>query len=116
MIHEWLGIPAAFIAFGFAAYVFAVTPATLASRLLVAMLITDGIAVITSYWIPETISGWFGMEPDFLWARFHQASDYAVVGIYLPFLGATLNSPLVAPLITKRSSAICTVSVFAPPL
>jgi hypothetical protein len=43
MISEWLGIPAAFIAWGFALYVFVVAPPTRGARFLVAMLFVDGL-------------------------------------------------------------------------
>ncbi len=43
---EWLGIPAAIIVWCFARYVFLVAPKTLASRLLIAMLVIDGVVII----------------------------------------------------------------------
>ena len=100
MVSEWLGIPAAFIAWGFAFYVYIVAPPTRGARFLVAMLIVDGLAVITSYdnlsfvnpFLAETL-GVPGIPP-----VFHQVSDWALIAVYLPFLGMTLNSPLVAPL------------------
>jgi hypothetical protein len=104
-LPQWLGVPASFVAFGFALYVFVVAPGTLASRMLVAMLITDGIAVISSYQNSYTVNALLGT--DFLpWGRIHQASDYALVFIYLPFLGLTLNSPLVAPLKGKNARTL----------
>lgn len=39
------------------------------------------------------ISDWLGIP-----MVLHQVSDWAVIAIYLPFLGMTLSSPLVAPL------------------
>lgn len=75
---EWLGIPAAVIAWGFAVYVFLVAPKTLASRLLIAMLVIDGVAVVSSYDNPnyvDPLTG-FGMLG---WHRIHQASDWAVI-------------------------------------
>jgi len=100
MVTEWLGIPAAFIAWGFALYVFVVAPPTRGARFLVAMLIIDGLAVITSYsnlayvnpFLVETL-GLVGIPP-----VLHQVSDWALIAVYLPFLGMTLSSPLVAPL------------------
>lgn len=97
---EWLGIPAALIAWGFALYVFVVAPPTRGARFLVTMLVIDGLAVITSYSNPDYISAYFAAPPGLvpaLWVL-HQVSDWALIAVYLPFLGMTLNSPLVAPL------------------
>jgi len=96
---EWLGIPAAFLAWGFALYVFVVAPRTRGARFLVAMLVADGFAVITGYSNLEHVNPFLaslGLPgiPGF----WHQVSDWVVVAIYLPFLGMTLNSPLVRPL------------------
>ncbi len=99
MIIDWLGIPAAFIAWGFALYVYAVAPPSRGARYLVAMLFIDGLAVITSY------SNHFYTQP-FLESLglpaipliTHQVSDWALVAVYLPFIGMTLKTPLVAPL------------------
>ena len=99
MIVDWLGIPAAILAWGFALYVFVVAPSTRGARFLVAMLFVDGLAVITSYDnlsylnpLLETagIPGIPGVV--------HQVSDWALVAVYLPFVGMTLSSPLAAPL------------------
>ncbi len=100
MISEWLGIPAAFVAWAFALYVFVVAPPTRGARFLVAMLVIDGIAVISSYdnaaHVEATLGALgLGMEP---WSAIHQASDWALIAVYLPFLGLTLESPLVRPL------------------
>ncbi len=99
MISDWLGIPAAIVAWSFALYVLVVAPPTRGARFLVAMLVADGLAVITSYNnllylnpLLETV-GLPGV-PGVL----HQVSDWVVVAVYLPFLGMTLSSPLVAPL------------------
>lgn len=100
MISQWLGIPAAFIAWGFALYVFVVAPPSRGARFLVTMLFIDGLAVITSYnnlayvnpFLVETL-GLVAVSP-----KLHQVSDWALIAVYLPFLGMTLNSPLVAPL------------------
>ena len=96
---EWLGIPAAFIAWGFALYVYLVAPPSRGARWLVAMLVVDGAAVFTSgsnylYFNPVLES--FGLPP--MQPVWHQASDWALLAVYLPFLGITLKSPLVAPL------------------
>ena len=48
----WLGVPASIVAWSFALYVYVVAPGTKASRFLIAMLITDGIAVVSSYQNP----------------------------------------------------------------
>jgi hypothetical protein len=99
-VSEWLGIPAAFVAWGFALYVFVVAPPTRGARFLIAMLFVDGLAVFTSYnnlsYINPFLEQALGLPaiPQVL----HQVSDWAVVAIYLPFLGMTLNSPLVTPL------------------
>lgn len=95
----WLGIPAAFMAWGFALYVFILAPPTRGARFLVAMLFVDGLAVITSheshlYVNPFLASMGLPQMPRVL----HQVSDWALVAVYLPFLGMTLSSPLVAPL------------------
>jgi hypothetical protein len=100
MVAEWLGIPAALIAWGFALYVFVVAPPTRGARFLVAMLIIDGLAVITSYgnlaYLNPFLVDTLGLPavPEIL----HQVSDWALIAVYLPFLGMTLSSPLVAPL------------------
>lgn len=99
MISDWLGIPAAFVAWGFALYVFVVAPPTRGARFLIAMLIVDGLAVITSYnnllyLNPLLASVGLPAIPGAL----HQVSDWAVVAVYLPFVGMTLSSPLVKPL------------------
>lgn len=63
------------------------------------MLLADGLAVITSYnnllYLNPLLEavGLPGIPG--VW---HQVSDWAVVAIYLPFLGMTLSSPLVRPL------------------
>ena len=99
MVSEWLGIPAGFVAWGFALYVYFVAPPTRGARWLVAMLVVDGAAVFTSgsnYLYVNPVLESLGlpvMQP--VW---HQASDWALIAVYLPFLGLTLNSPLVAPL------------------
>ena len=102
---EWLGVPAAFVAWAFALYVFVVAPPTRGSRFLIAMLIIDGFAVISSYGNPGFLIREFGLS--FLpWGDIHQASDWALVAVYLPFLGMTLQSPLVAPFKGKRNRTI----------
>ena len=76
MVSEWLGVPAAFLAWGFAFYVFIVAPPTRGARFLVAMLVVDGIAVISSYdnWsYVERFLGDFALGID-AWGRIHQAS------------------------------------------
>ena len=99
MIYDWLGIPAALLAWGFALYVLVVAPRTRTSRFLVAMLLVDGFAVITSYnnlTYLNPMLAYVGL-PD-VPPVFHQVSDWALVAVYLPFIGMTLSSPLVAPL------------------
>lgn len=95
---DWLGIPAAFLAWGFALYVFVVAPRTRGARFLVAMLVADGFAVITSYFNLEHVNPFLASLglPDIpgVW---HQVSDWIIVAVYLPFIGMTLNSPLVSP-------------------
>ncbi len=100
MVSEWLGIPAALLAWSFALYVFIVAPRTRSAQFLVAMLVVDGLAVISSHqnWAyVDRLLGWSGIP----WADIHQASDWALIAVYLPFLGMTLDSPLVAPLKVK---------------
>ncbi len=99
MITEWLGIPAAFLAWGFALYVLIVAPPTRGARVLAAMLFVDGLAVITShsnhlYVNPFLESLGLPTVPRVL----HQISDWALVAVYLPFVGMTLSSPIAAPL------------------
>ena len=99
MISDWLGIPAAVVAWGFALYVLILAPPTRGARFLVAMLFVDGLAVITSYYNLEYLNPM--LEAVGLPAMpgvMHQVSDWALIGVYLPFLGMTLSSPLVKPL------------------
>ncbi len=98
---EWLGIPAAVIAWGFAVYVFLVAPKTLASRLLIAMLVIDGVAVVSSYDNPIYVDRLteFGL---LRWWQIHQASDWAVITVYLAFLGVAVRSPLTRPFRNPR--------------
>ena len=95
---EWLGIPAAFIAWIFALYVFLVAPKTTAARLLVALLVVDGIAVISSYRNSFFIDPVIGGIGELQWAQIHQASDWLVIACYLAFIGVTVRSPLTRPL------------------
>lgn len=96
---DWLGIPAAFIAWGFAFYVLIVAPPSRGARFLVAMLLVDGFAVLTSYnnllYVNPFLEA-VGL-PD-IPVVLHQVSDWVLIAVYLPFIGATLNTPLVAPL------------------
>ena len=104
MIHEWLGIPAGFIAWGFAFYVYIVAPSTRGARYLIGMLVVDGLAVISSGSNSEYINPFLTQTlglPALDWGEIHQASDWAVVAVYLPFLGMTLASPLVGVLKNK---------------
>jgi len=109
MVSDWLGIPAAFVAWGFALYVYVVAPPTRGARFLVAMLVIDGLAVISSFENPDTINSILGTTFPF-WHRIHQASDWAMIAVYLPFLGMTLQSPLVAPL---KSGIVRNVVLFS---
>ena len=99
MITDWLGIPAAIVAWGFALYVLVVAPPTRGARFLVAMLLVDGLAVITSYNNLSYLNpflesvGLPGVPP-----VLHQVSDWALVAVYLPFVGMTLSSPVANPL------------------
>ena len=90
---------AAFVAWGFALYVFVVAPPTRGARFLIAMLLVDGLAVITSYnnllYVnPLLASLGLPLVP----GELHQVSDWAVIAVYLPFVGMTLSSPLANPL------------------
>ena len=99
MISEWLGIPAALVAWGFALYVFVVAPPTRGSRFLIAMLFVDGAAVLTSYGNLLYVNPFLeSLGMPVIPGVLHQVSDWAVIAVYLPFLGMTLSSPLVAPL------------------
>lgn len=94
---DWLGIPAAFIAWSFAFYVFVVAPKTRAARLLIALLVIDGIAVISSYDNSYVIDAYIGLS-ETRWWQIHQASDWLVIAFYLAFIGVTVSSPLTRPL------------------
>jgi len=93
---DWLGIPAAFIAWIFALYVFLVAPKILAARLLIALLVIDGIAVISSYGNSYIIDAYIGLG-ETRWWQIHQASDWLVITFYLAFIGVTVRSPLTNP-------------------
>jgi hypothetical protein len=93
---QWLGIPAGFIAWGFALYVTVVAPRTLAARLLIALLLIDGIAVISSYGNSAYVDR-FTQWSELRWWQIHQASDWLVITIYLAFIGVTVRSPLTRP-------------------
>jgi hypothetical protein len=101
-MSEWLGVPAAFVAWSFALYVYVVAPRTRGARFLVAMLITDGFAVISSYGNPAFINEWLGVQ-GIPWGEIHQASDWLMIAIYLPFIAMTLDSGLVTPLKGKTT-------------
>lgn len=66
--------------------------------MLIAVLVADGFAVFTSYdnnlYFNPLLES---MSLPVLTPVWHQVSDWAFVAIYLPFLGATLKTPLVAP-------------------
>jgi hypothetical protein len=104
-MSEWLGIPAAFVAWSFALYVYIVAPKTRGARYLVAMLVTDGFAVISSYGNSEFLDDWLGFQA-IPWHQIHQASDWLLIAIYLPFIGMTLDSPLVKPLKGKTTRTV----------
>ena len=96
-ITDWLGVPGALVAWGCAIYILVVSRNSLISRVLVALLIVDGIAIVTSGRTGPLVEEWLGAD----WlstSRLHQASDWALVAIYLSFIGMTLRSPLVSPL------------------
>ncbi len=98
-MSEWLGIPAALVAWAFALYVLVVAPPTRGARFLMAMLVIDGVAVISSYSNWAYVDQFLGsMRLGELWGSIHQASDWALIAVYLPFLGLTLESTLVRPL------------------
>ena len=99
---DWLGVPAAFVAWGFALYVYLVAPGTLAARLLVAMLVIDGVAVISSHNNWSYVDALLGLGID-VWWRVHLASDWAVMAIYLAFIGVTVPSPLARPFGTRKA-------------
>lgn len=94
---DWLGIPAAFIAWAFAFYVYLVAPRTLAARLLIVLLVVDGIAAISSYGNSYVIDQYVGLG-EVRWWQIHQASDWLVITSYLAFIGVTVRSPLTRPL------------------
>ena len=113
---DWLGIPAAFIAWGFALYVYAVAPPSRSARFLIAMLMVDGLAVITGYYNslyynPFLVSLGLPEVPTVL----HQMSDWALVAVYLPFLGMNLRlySSSTAGM---RNASVLPLPVFAAPI
>ncbi len=78
---------------------YAVAPPTRGARFLIAMLFVDGLAVITSYENNLYVNPFLeSLGLPVMQPVLHQVSDWALVAIYLPFLGMTLNSPLVKPL------------------
>jgi hypothetical protein len=96
-----VGIIGAILAWGFALYVAVVAQRSSSSWFLIALLIVDGFAVVTSGGMPVLYARWLPIEPSVTLAitgAVHQASDWALVAIYLPFIGITLPSGLVAPL------------------
>lgn len=94
---EWLGIPAGLLAWAFAVYIYFIAPPVLSTRLLIAMLTVDGVAVISSGNAWPYADAVVGLGIEFWW-RVHVASDWAVMGVYLAFIGVTVNSPLAKPL------------------
>ncbi len=58
----WLGVPVVFVAWSFALCVYVVAPGSRGSRFFVAMLITAGLAVFSSYGNPEFIDEWLGVQ------------------------------------------------------
>lgn len=104
---DWLGIPAALLAWGFALYVFVVAPRTRGARFLIAMLVADGFAVITGYSNLDYVNPFLeSLGIPGLPGYWHQVSDWIIVAVYLPFLGMTLNSPLVRPLKHPLTSSV----------
>lgn len=99
MISDWLGIPAAIMAWGFALYVLVVAPPTRGARWLVGMLFVDGLAVITSYDNLAYLNPFLeNVGLPGVPRGLHQVSDWVMIAVYLPFIGMTLSSPLVTPL------------------
>jgi len=68
------------------------------------MLVIDGLAVISSFENGASINAWLGVQ-SIPWDEIHQASDWALIAIYLSFIGMTLDSGLVAPLKGKTTRA-----------
>ena len=102
MFIEWLGIPAGFLAWAFAFYIYLVATPSRATWLLIALLVADGLAVITSYdnhlYYLHIFEALGTPRPG---PVIHQFSDWVLIAVYLPFIGATVNSRLVAPLKVK---------------
>ncbi len=107
---DWLGIPAALIAWSFALYVFIVAPKTTAARLLVALLVVDGIAVVSSYGNSIFFDPYIGSFGQLRWWQIHQASDWLVITFYLAFIGVTVRSPLTRPLRAPKVRWVLLVS------
>jgi hypothetical protein len=111
MISEWLGIPAALMTWAFALYILVVAPPTRGARFLVAMLVADGFAVITSYFNLNYVNPFLeSLGLPAVPSVMHQVSDWVIVAIYLPFIGMTLSSPLVKPLKIPLVSRLILVS------
>ena len=95
---DWLGFASIFVAWSFALYIYLVAPKTRGAKYLIAILIVDGIALMTAGNIYPYFSAIFqsiGL-PDLPNAS-HQVSDWILVVLYLPFIGMTLKTPLVKP-------------------
>jgi len=92
-----IGYLGAVLAWGFAAYLFVVAPGSRSSRILIALLLVDGVAIATGGAMGALLQQRFGVDRALLGAL-HQASDWALVTIYLPFIGTALTSKLVRPL------------------
>ena len=107
-MSEWLGIPAAFVAWGFALYVYIVAPPTRGARFLVAVLVIDGLAVISSYgnlaFVNPFLVDTLGLPAVPL--QVHQASDWALIAVYLSFLGMMLRSPLAARRLWRTTCSV----------
>jgi len=109
-IAAWLGLFGAALAWGLALYIGLVGQHTRQVLFLMALLVVDGFAIVTG----GVTGGWLrqdvGLAPTFIGAV-HQASDWLLVGIYLPFVGMTVPSRLAGPLKNRRLQAgILTVS------
>ncbi|WP_439106128.1 hypothetical protein [Congregibacter sp.] len=99
---EWLGSLAALVAWGFALYVYWVSPRTKSSSLLVLMLFVDGLAVISSGTSWPFVDRLINLGKPFWW-RVHVASDWALIGVYLTFIGTTVESSLAKPMRGPRT-------------
>jgi hypothetical protein len=98
----WVALAGLILSWGLAIYVFFVAPATTTSRLLIAMLFVDGLVMVSGFSNWTALDGFLGLGSRF-WGDVHGIADWALVGVYLAFVGAAVQSPLAKPLSGNRA-------------